>query len=132
MNTTTSILVVEDDNDLRSVMTAGLRSAGHEVAEVVNGREGLRHFRAHPTDIVITDIMMPGMEGLELIYALRSATPHPLIIAMSGSTKFSQSLCLASARKLGAQRILLKPFNLDTLLAAITAELAAPCLVNAP
>lgn len=121
-----SILVVEDDDGLRSVMIEGLRSAGHEVAEASNGREGLRHFRAHPTDVVITDMMMPGMEGLELIYALRSATPRPRIIAMSGSTKFSQSLCLSSARKLGAQRVLLKPFKLETLLAAITAELAAP------
>ena len=121
-----SILVVEDDDALRSVMIEGLRSAGHEVAAAANGREGLRHFRAHPTDVVITDMKMPGMEGLELIYALRSTTPRPRIIAMSGCTKFSQSLCLSSARKLGAQRVLLKPFSLETLLAAITAELAAP------
>ncbi len=120
------ILLIDDDEGLRFVMAEGLRSAGHEVTEAADGNEGLRLYHAEPPELVITDIVMPDMDGLVLIEKLRVTIPRPHIIAMSGHTKYSEPLYLPTARLLGAQRTLGKPFKLETLLAAVTAELADP------
>ncbi len=78
------ILVVDDDNAIRRLLRVVLERRGHSVVEAANGAEGLRCYRAAPTDLVITDIQMPVMDGLQMIKELRGAFPTAKIIAMSG------------------------------------------------
>jgi two-component system response regulator (stage 0 sporulation protein F) len=78
------ILVVDDDQAIRLLLRAMLERQGHAVVEATNGNEGLRYYRAAPTDLVITDIQMPVMDGLQMIRALRDDFPTARVIAMSG------------------------------------------------
>lgn len=78
------ILVVDDDQAIRLLLRAMLERRGHAVVEAANGNEGLQYYRAAPTDLVITDIQMPVMDGLQMIQALRGDFPTAQVIAMSG------------------------------------------------
>jgi len=78
------ILVIDDDNAVRLLLRAVLERRGHSVVEAANGTEGLWCYRAAPTDLVITDIQMPVMDGLQMIKELRGDFPTAKIIAMSG------------------------------------------------
>src|SRR5919109_531956 len=78
------ILVVDDDNAVRLLLRTLLERRGHSVVEAANGAEGLQHYRAAPTDLVITDIQMPVMDGLQMIKELRGDFPAAKIIAISG------------------------------------------------
>ena len=71
------ILVVDDDKAVRLLLRAMLERRGHSVVEAENGDEGLRYYRAAPTDLVITDIQMPVMDGLQMIKELRALFPQP-------------------------------------------------------
>jgi CheY-like chemotaxis protein len=78
------ILVVDDDKVIRLLLRTLLERWGHSVVEAENGDEGLRYYRAAPTDLVITDIQMPVMDGLQMIKELRGDFPTAKIIAISG------------------------------------------------
>ena len=78
------ILVVDDDEVVRLFLRTLLEHWGHDVVEAENGDEGLQYYRAAPTDLVITDLQMPVMDGLQMIKALRGAFPTAKIIAISG------------------------------------------------
>jgi DNA-binding response OmpR family regulator len=119
-----SILLIDDDHDLRIILTELLRSAGHTVDTASDGKTGLALYRAGLHDLVITDIMMPDMDGLELIDDLRKAQTRPRIIAMSGASKVALPFYLSNARQIGAQRVLAKPIDSDVLLQTVTAVLA--------
>lgn len=121
-----SILLIDDDDAFCSVTAEILRQAGHTVNIARDGRTGLEHHRAKPHDLIITDIVMPTMEGLELIADLRHEAPRPRIIAISGNSNFSKPLYLPTARQLGAQCALAKPIHPDKLLEAVAAVLAEP------
>lgn len=109
------ILVIDDDDDLRGMIVTALRVAGHLVAQASSGREGTRLFHSEPTDLVITDIVMPGQDGIETLMALRREYESLSIIAMSGLSRDSP-LYLQIAARLGARRTLAKPFSLEELL----------------
>jgi DNA-binding response OmpR family regulator len=111
------LLLVDDDAMVRDMLAVTLTAAGHTVVQAENGREGAKLFRAAPTDLVITDLVMPDREGLETISELRAEWPTLPIIAMSGGMRSPVYLRLAT--KLGAQRTLAKPFTADALLGAI-------------
>jgi len=123
------ILVIDDDDDLREMIVAALRFAGHLVAQASSGREGTRLFHSEPTDLVITDIVMPGQDGIETLMALRKEYQRLPIIAMSGLSRDSP-LYLQIAARLGARRTLAKPFPLEELLRltneVLTEEFAEP------
>jgi CheY-like chemotaxis protein len=78
------ILVVDDDQAVRLLLRAVLERRGHAVVEAKNGDEGLQYYRAAPADLVITDIQMPVMDGLQMIKELRGDFPTAKIIAISG------------------------------------------------
>jgi len=113
------ILVVEDDDQLRAVLTQILERAGHEVAEAANGRAAMELQRRAGADLVITDIIMPEMDGIEIITALRRDFPAVKIIAMSGGSRIGPVEFLNLARLLGAHRTLHKPFALQDMLEAV-------------
>ncbi len=113
------ILLIDDDDQLRVVIREQLESVGYEVVSARNGREGIQCYSASPTDLVITDLWMPEHEGLEIIRALRRVSPAPKIIAMLGDGRSDDLDWLLVAKKLGAQRVLHKPFRPRDLLGAI-------------
>jgi len=119
------ILVIDDEAEVRSVFRDALEPLGHEIIEAGDGDEGLRLAGSVAPDLVITDILMPGKEGLECIQEMRRLNPKLRVIAMSGGITRGKVDVLKLARHLGAQRTLGKPFDLDEMLAAVEAELKA-------
>jgi CheY-like chemotaxis protein len=115
-----SILIVEDDAEVRHLIRHTLASSGYDVSEASNGAEAVRTIKATPFDLVITDILMPEQDGLETIIFLRRNAPNTKIIAISGT---QNELFLRDARGLGAGATLTKPFQPAALLDAVHRQL---------
>ena len=112
----TSVLIVDDNADLRSFVKIVLERAGFETQVAADGQRALDLQRAHPADVLITDIFMPERDGIELIHQFKSAFPQVKIIAMSGGGRVSQMDYLPCAADIGADLVLRKPFGADALL----------------
>jgi DNA-binding response OmpR family regulator len=119
-----TVLVIEDDREVREYLVEVLSRAGHVVRTAANGRDGVALFRDEPAQIVITDIIMPEKDGIETILDLRREHPQLNVIAISGGGRSTPENYLHSARLLGADRAFRKPFKNEEILAAV-AELAA-------
>jgi CheY-like chemotaxis protein len=119
------ILIIDDEPLLRSVLRSILERNGHTVEDAPNGRAGLALWHQTPSDLVLTDIFMPELDGIEVILQLTRVWPQPKIIAMTGGAQSGDftSTVAPAALRLGAQHILLKPFTVQTLLTAISAVL---------
>ena len=118
------VLVVDDDEVVRTLIAALLEEMQHEVNTVDNGVDALAAHRREPADLVITDIYMPDMDGLELIRRINASTSTPPIIAMSGSASARRMDVLPTAELFGASAVLYKPVDLDALAALVTRMLA--------
>jgi CheY-like chemotaxis protein len=116
------ILLIEDDPSVRLFMAKVLGRAGYRVTEAGEGAEGLRLQRDEPADLIITDLIMPGKEGLETIMELRRQFPLVKVVAISGGGRNKAGDYLPVAKKLGANRTLAKPF-LPADLLSVVAEL---------
>jgi DNA-binding response OmpR family regulator len=115
---------VDDDELFRPMLHAMLERSGFAVEAVNSGNEALARYRENPADLVITDLIMPDKEGLETIRELRAEAPGVKIIAMSGGGRTSTTTYLQLAGRLGAAKVLSKPFSQQELLDAITTVLA--------
>ncbi len=115
------VLLIDDDDALRRMLTLTLTRHGHEVVEAGDGEAGLALHRDHPVDVVVTDIIMPARDGIEAIIALQRPDWRVPVIAMSGGGNIGAADYLLVARKLGACATLQKPFAAEELLAAIAA-----------
>ena len=113
------ILLVDDDDRLRDTLSEVLKRAGYDVEDASNGAIALNKYRRAPSDLVITDIVMPEREGLETIRELRRHDPGVRIIAISGGGVGSARTYLATATAFGADRIIAKPFSRAELLSAV-------------
>ncbi len=111
----TRILLVDDDSDLRDVLSILLESIGFEVVIASSGQEALLKFDAAKIDIVLTDVKMPGMDGIELCKRLKAIALDLNLYFMSG---FS-SLTTETARNLGARGVFSKPFEVESFIATI-------------
>lgn len=120
------ILVVDDDVQFAGMMQKALTSFGYEPILAATGKQALQHYDPQIVDLVITDLLMPDMEGVELIMALRRRNPKVKFIAISGGGRNSADTYLNVARKLGALKTLSKPFPLGTLREAISECLGEP------
>jgi CheY-like chemotaxis protein len=118
------ILLIEDDEALRSILRVSLEKMGHAVTEAVNGREAMSIFKKTAPNLVLTDLIMPEIEGLETIRAMRRAQPELKIIAMSGGGRSDARDNLKMAKNFGATAVFAKPFSLKELQKVI-AELLA-------
>ena len=110
------ILVVDDDEADRIILSTILERAGHEVFLAEDGRVALSMFGATEIDVVVTDLQMPNVHGLELITVLRDVSPRPAIIALSGTGRDQ----LGMAQSVGADETLMKPVDPVQLLDAIS------------
>ena len=113
------ILLIDDDDAVRDMLHQMLVQLGHIVIEGRNGKEGLELLPNANADLLITDIVMPEMEGLELLMELRKKQPPMKIIAISGGGRGNAAEYLRAAKFLGASHVLAKPFTNEALLSAI-------------
>jgi DNA-binding response OmpR family regulator len=119
------LLVIDDDEMFRSMLRRALELEGYRVQEAADGRKGLALMQQAPADLVITDLIMPELEGLETIMRLRREFPGTPVIAVSGGGRLRPTDVLPTAQRLGAARVFAKPFGLDELLNAVR-ELNGP------
>jgi len=119
------ILLIEDDAAVRGILSRMLEASGYAVIQATNGADGLRLWREQGADLVLTDIQMPDMNGIEVIMQLRAFAPHLPVIAMSGGGQSRDLDLLGDAKLLGAVGVLYKPFTGEALNQAITAALAS-------
>ena len=113
------ILVIDDNEMVRDVLSDLLEAEGHQVRTATEGRGGLALLADFTADIVITDILMPGQEGIETIQELRANNPDTKIVAISGGgTRYGLSF-LDMAEKLGAHATLSKPIDAKELAAVV-------------
>ena len=128
------ILIIDDDELVREALRRQLERVGYRVRMALDGVDGLAQMREHPPEVVITDIIMPRLNGVEVIASIRREFPTVRIIAISGGGNYgptdfqpnaiTTSAYLAAADKAGADLILTKPFESADLFAAIARALA--------
>jgi len=116
-----TILIIDDDDLIRVLLRSVLEEAGYKVAEAVNGRQGLELYRQRPADLVITDIVMPEMNGLDMLLALTREFLHAKVIAITGAGE--EKNVLDVAKLLGARQTFQKPLSIPQLLEAVRYEL---------
>lgn len=113
-----TILLVDDEPTLRSVLCEYLRFAGHDVVECRDGDEALEQLHASPVDIVVSDVLMPGMDGLALCGALRATPSLAAIPFLFVTARSVEPEMQAEMDRIGNGSVL-KPFEPDDLLKAI-------------
>jgi two-component system, chemotaxis family, chemotaxis protein CheY len=128
-----SILIVDDEPEVGEVIRRVLERAGFEVTVATNAAAGLETVTDQTPDVVVTDVIMPKVHGIELIRTLRRLHPRIRVIAISGGGSFgplaykpdaiSTHAFLAAAQDAGAAEMLTKPFDMDELLAAVRRQL---------
>ena len=111
------LLLVDDDAALSSVLVSALTEEGYQVTTAANGLEGLKAFKAHPPDLVVLDVLMPEMDGLEVCRRIRAQSQVPIIFLTSRAEEVDRVTGLES----GADDYLTKPFGLRELCARIRA-----------
>lgn len=114
-----NILLVDDNAPLLVTQSQLLVGAGHHVVTAANGKEALHAITAQPFDLVITDVVMPVKDGLEIIAHLQRTNPSCPVIAVSGGSTVEAKDYLARARQLGAVYTLTKPYTAAELLKVV-------------
>ena len=115
----TRILIVEDEESFSDPLSYSLRKEGYEVAVADNGTDGLRIFSAHGADLVLLDLMLPGVSGTEVCREIRRTSSVPVIMLTAKDDEFDKVLGL----ELGADDYVTKPYSSRELLARIKAVL---------
>jgi len=110
------ILVVDDEAYIRDLVRETLRARQYETATAANGVEALDRLRREKFDIVVTDVVMPGMAGLDLVKQIKKAHPHVRVIVLTG---FPRNADIGDFLLQGADDLLPKPFRANDLLAVI-------------
>ncbi len=113
------ILIIDDDSEIRVMLRQLFEREGFEVMDASDGKEGIRLYRENPADLIISDLIMPGKEGLETIRELKKEYPNVKIIAMSGGGRANPDGYLDLAKKLGAIQTFEKPIRKEELLKSI-------------
>jgi len=111
-----TILIVEDENEIRKLMEEVMKSVFFEVYSAKNGDEGIKKFKKFAPDLIVTDIAMPIMDGLDMAKMINEISPTTPIIALSA---FSDKEKLLKAIEVGVDKYILKPVDMDELLLAI-------------
>jgi len=109
------ILLIDDEELVRTALRKALETSEHEVVEAENGDHALVWHKKQPFDLIITDIIMPGKEGIETIMDLKQESPELPIIAISGGGPDRHMTYLETAKFFGADHMLTKPFSSEAL-----------------
>lgn len=120
------ILVIDDEEQVRRLLSQALKLHGYEVTLAANGQEGVREYRRAQADLIITDILMPDREGLEIIQELRREFPTSKIFTISGADEVLGMDVLEVAKRFGALRTFKKPFDLHDILKAVKEVVPPP------
>jgi two-component system, OmpR family, response regulator len=110
------VLLVEDDDDNRELMGEVLEAAGFVVSSAASGNEGLKRLAESPVDVVVTDVGMPGMGGLELARAAKEIAPTVPVIVVTG---WAEREDIARARGREVDAVLVKPVDPDALTSTV-------------
>jgi DNA-binding NtrC family response regulator len=113
------ILVIDDDPAVCRMLQLAIEICGHEVLTISNARQALSFIETEPVDLVITDLVMPEVEGIEIIMRLNHVHPSIPILAISGEGADGPDEYLSIARLLGAHRTLPKPFDCRQLMRVV-------------
>ncbi|MGC7870513.1 winged helix-turn-helix domain-containing protein [Desulfosporosinus sp. SYSU MS00001] len=116
----TRILVVEDEESIRRFITLNLFAAGYQVEEAVTGEEALSILKMLIPDVVVLDLMLPGISGLEVCQQIRQSMPETLVIMLTAKGQDTDKIL---GLELGADDYMVKPFNPFELIARIKAML---------
>lgn len=128
MTTPLQVLVIDDDNDVRSSLAFVLQSLGHGAILAVDTEDGVAKFTASQPALVFCDMVMPGVLGIEAVRAIRALSADVTIVAMSGSDEAGRSSLLTASRAAGADFCLGKPFDfveLEALLDQVAEKVAS-------
>ena len=118
------ILIADDDQQIRNMLRITLERAEYEVVEACDGLEAVAAYKTQAIDLVITDIVMPEKEGIELIMELKAINPRVGIIAISGGGRINPEDYLKWARRFGVEHTFSKPVDRQKLLDAVASMLA--------
>jgi len=113
------ILLIDDDDDIRDVLTFALKAAGFSVRQAANGNIGLAEHRKKPADLIITDLLMPEREGIETIRELRKSDRDVPVIVITGGGPMPPDALIDLAGTLGATTGFAKPFSVKELIEAV-------------
>jgi CheY-like chemotaxis protein len=116
-----TILLIDDEESVRMLFQTALEAAGYRVLTADNGKYGLRLLEHEEVDVILVDIFMPEMDGLEVILRLRKSRCASKIIAITGRAGMKNFFDIA--KHMGAHDTLMKPFSLQELLDAVSAQL---------
>lgn len=119
-----TILYIEDEADLRSLVVEELQEFGYETLEAANGVDGLHAILKHKPDLVLCDVTMPKMTGFELLSVLRKEHPEMASMPFMLLTALSGREDVVAGQKLGADDYLSKPVDFDLLMTTIRSRLA--------
>jgi len=119
------ILVIDDNPEFREILRAHLEGHSHRVTLAENGDRGLAVLDGGGIDMVLTDILMPQRDGVEVLRAAKKRWPDLPVIAISGGGWIGASELLSMAERLGADQVLQKPVRRDDLIAAVDSALKA-------
>ncbi|WP_135079579.1 response regulator [Terasakiella sp. SH-1] len=115
------VLVIDDEELARYTVREILEGFDHSIIEAKNGNEGIEQFHNNDIDLIITDIIMPEKEGVEMIIELKREDPNLKIIAISGGGRTRNLDFLQLANEFGADKVLSKPFSSADLISAVNA-----------
>ncbi len=119
-----AILVVDDETSITELVGRALRKKGHQVTTVSDGEQATRMVMRQRFDLVMTDLLMPDKDGIQVITEVRRKYPEIRLLAMSGGGHITQDQYLKIAKGLGAHAILEKPFTIEQLYEAVDKVLA--------
>lgn len=120
------VLLVEDDDALRKILAHALHLAGFRVRPAADERAALAEFEARAPAAVVTDLVLPGGDGMRAVHRMRQARPGLPIVVISGGGFFASDQLLEVARAFGADAALSKPFRPAELVACLSSLLAPP------
>ena len=121
------ILIIDDEPDLREAIKVALERMGHQIDAAENGDQGLAAVRSRAFDLVVTDVLMPEVDGLVVIQTINRERPDLRILAMSGGgSRVPATYNLTVADKFGADAVLPKPFGVEELENVVTRLLSSP------
>ena len=125
MNTPRTVLLIDDDASLRRVVEYNLREDGFTVVTATSGEEGLAAFQAQPADLVLSDVRMPGIDGVQLLGRIKALAPEVPVVLLTAHGTIASAV---EAIKLGAFDYLTKPFDRDRLSATVRKALEMAAL----